>query len=169
MVNIFLMKISECGCNKKPQVLGSIWKQIQTYQTSSPMLTGSCGLWVSSPDKGCLWAWERWDLGSKWQWSILSYYQMLLMLLIPSPWFEVCHTLGRLPRWLSGKEWPVVQETGVQFLGQEDPLEEEVATRSSILVWETPWTEEPGGLYSPWGFERVGHNLATKQQEQQIC
>ena len=63
----------------------------------------------------------------------------------------------------------MVQETGVQFLGQEDPLEEEVATRSSILVWETPWTEEPGGLYSPWGFERVGHNLATKQQEQQIC
>ena len=47
---------------------------------------------------------------------------------------------------ISSKEWPAVQETGVQFLGQEDPLEEEAATRSSILVWETPQTEEPGGL-----------------------
>jgi len=39
-----------------------------------------------------------------------------------------------------------VQETGVQFLGQEDSLEKEMATHSSILAWETPWTEEPGGL-----------------------
>ena len=38
------------------------------------------------------------------------------------------------------------QETQVQSLSQEDPLEEEVATYSSILVWEIPWTEEPGGL-----------------------
>ena len=35
-------------------------------------------------------------------------------------------------------------------LGQEDPLEKEVATHSSILAWEIPWTEEPGGLYNPW-------------------
>ena len=34
---------------------------------------------------------------------------------------------------------------------QDDPLEKEMATRSNILAWETPWTEEPGGLYSPWG------------------
>ena len=37
-------------------------------------------------------------------------------------------------------------ETWVQSLGQEDPLEEGMATHSSILVWEIPWTEEPGGL-----------------------
>ena len=37
-----------------------------------------------------------------------------------------------------------MQETWVQFLGWEDPLEKEVATHSSILVWEIPWTEEPG-------------------------
>ena len=36
-------------------------------------------------------------------------------------------------------------------LGQEDPLEKETATHSSILAWRIPWTEEPGGLYSPWG------------------
>ena len=39
-----------------------------------------------------------------------------------------------------------MQET--QYLGQEDPLEEEMATHSSILAWEMPWTEEPGGLQS---------------------
>ena len=38
-----------------------------------------------------------------------------------------------------------MQETQVQSLGQEDPMEEETATHSSILAWKTPWTEEPGG------------------------
>ena len=41
------------------------------------------------------------------------------------------------------------QEMPVQPLGQDDPLEKEIATHSSILVWRIPWTEEPGGLYSP--------------------
>ena len=40
------------------------------------------------------------------------------------------------------------QETQVQFLGQEVPLEEEMATHASILAWRIPWTEEPGGLQS---------------------
>ena len=43
---------------------------------------------------------------------------------------------------------PETQETRVRSLGQEDPLEKEMATHSSILAWETPWTEEPGGLRS---------------------
>ena len=43
-----------------------------------------------------------------------------------------------------------MQETQVQSLGQEDPLEKGMATHSSILAWEIPWTEEMGG-YSPWG------------------
>ena len=43
----------------------------------------------------------------------------------------------------------------VQSLGQEDPLEEEVATHSSILAWEIPRTEEAGGLYSPWGHKEL--------------
>ena len=42
-----------------------------------------------------------------------------------------------------------MQETWVQSLGLEDPLEEEMATHSSILAGKIPWTEEPGGLYSP--------------------
>ena len=43
---------------------------------------------------------------------------------------------------------PETPETRVQSLGQEDPLEEEMATHSSVLAWEIPWTEEPGGLQS---------------------
>ena len=43
------------------------------------------------------------------------------------------------------KKLPTMQETWPQFLDQEDPLEEELATHSSILAWKIPWTEEPGG------------------------
>ena len=46
------------------------------------------------------------------------------------------------------KNLPAVQETWVRSLGWEDPLEKEIATHSSILVWEIPWIEEPGGLQS---------------------
>ena len=56
-----------------------------------------------------------------------------------------------------------MQERHVQSLGWEDPLEKKMATHSSILAWETPWTEEPGGL-QPMGSQRIGHDLATKQQ-----
>ena len=48
----------------------------------------------------------------------------------------------------SVKNLPAMQETCVQFLGQEDPLEKEMTTHSSILAWRIPWTEEPGGLQS---------------------
>ena len=51
------------------------------------------------------------------------------------------------------KNLPAVQETQVQSMGQEDPLEE-LATHSSILAWRIPWTEEPGGLHSM-GSQRV--------------
>ena len=57
-----------------------------------------------------------------------------------------------------------MQEIRVCALGQEDPLEEEMATHSSILAWETPWTEEPGKLQST-GRKRVRNDLATKQQQ----
>ena len=56
-----------------------------------------------------------------------------------------------------------MQETRVQPLGQEDPLEKEMATHSSIFPWEIQWTEEPDGLQSMES-QRVRHNLATKQQ-----
>ena len=62
------------------------------------------------------------------------------------------------------KNPPANQETWVWSLGQEDPLEKEIATYSSILAWRVLWTEEPGGL-CPWGCKRVGHNLVTKQEQ----
>ena len=52
---------------------------------------------------------------------------------------------------------PTMWETWVQSLGQEDLLEKEMATHSSILAWKIPWTEEPGGLQSM-GSQRVGHD-----------
>ena len=55
------------------------------------------------------------------------------------------------------KNLPAMQETLVQFLGQEDPLEKEMATHSSILAWRIPGTEEPGGLQSM-GLQRAGHD-----------
>ena len=58
-------------------------------------------------------------------------------------------------------------ETWVQFLGQEDPLEKEMATHPSILDCKIPWTEKPCRLQSM-GSQKVGHDLATKQQEQHL-
>ena len=65
-------------------------------------------------------------------------------------WYRIC-----LPK----QEMP---ETQVQPLSQKDPLEEEMATRSSILAWEIPWTEEPGGL-QPMRSQRVRHNRGCTQ------
>ena len=55
------------------------------------------------------------------------------------------------------KHLPIMQETRVQSLGQEDPLEKEMATHSSILAWKIPWTEEPGKLQAMES-QRVGHD-----------
>ena len=62
------------------------------------------------------------------------------------------------PDGLVGKESPLMQE--IWFLDQEDSLEKKVAIHSSALVWEIPWTEDPGGLQSV-GSQRVGHDWTT--------
>ena len=62
-----------------------------------------------------------------------------------------------IPGSSAGKNLPVMQETLVQFLGWEDPLEKGKATHSSILAWRIPWTEEPGKLQSM-GLQRVRHD-----------
>ena len=79
---------------------------------------------------------------------------------------EVKHWTARLTRWLSGKEsaGQCGRQTRVGSLDWEDPLGEDMATHSSILAWEIPWTEEPGGLESV-GSQRVRHDLVTKQQQ----
>ena len=55
------------------------------------------------------------------------------------------------------KESAAMQETWVQFLGGEDPLEKGMATHSSTHAWKIPWTEEPGGLQYM-GLKTVGHD-----------
>ena len=64
--------------------------------------------------------------------------------------------LKKAPLWASlvaqtVRNLPAMQETQVWAQGQEDPLEKGMAIHSSILAWEILWTEEPGGLHSPWG------------------
>ena len=63
------------------------------------------------------------------------------------------------------KNLPALQETWVQSVGQEEPLEKEMATYSIILAWEIPWIEEPGGLQSM-GFQRVRCNLVTEHLQE---
>ena len=65
-------------------------------------------------------------------------------------------TMG-FPGDLVVKNPPAMQEIWVRSLGQEVPLEEEMATHSSILAWGIPWTEEPGGLQAT-GLQGVGYN-----------
>ena len=62
------------------------------------------------------------------------------------------------------KNPPAMQEAKVLSLGQEDALEKEMATNSSILAWKIPWTQEPG--LQSMGSQRVGRYLASKQQQQ---
>ena len=76
------------------------------------------------------------------------------------PRFELPGSAGAGPR-----HFLPIQETLVRSLGREDILEKEMTTHSSILAWEIPWTEKPGGLQSM-GSQKVGHNLATKQHQQ---
>ena len=89
-------------------------------------------------------------------------------------WCAAVHGVTKSRTWLSDwtelswlkneeaivKHLPTMQETWVQSLGGEDPLEKEMATHFSILAWRIPWTEEPGRLQFM-GSQRVGHNWAT--------
>ena len=81
-------------------------------------------------------------------------------------WLSGNCVIAWLPRWLSSKESACQFRScrrQVQSLGGEDPLEEEMATHSSLLVWKILWTEEPGGLQSM-GSQRVGYNWAHTHQ-----
>ena len=77
--------------------------------------------------------------------------------------------LASLEAHLAVKRPPAMQETQAQSLGGEDPLEEEMATHPSILLWEIPWTEEPGGLQSVGrkesdGTERLSTHTASQRE-----
>ena len=76
-----------------------------------------------------------------------------------SIYFDICNTYNRGTSLVAQtvKYLPAMRETWVQSLGQEDPLEKEMATHSSTLAWKIPWMEEPGRLQSM-GSQRVGHD-----------
>ena len=92
---------------------------------------------------------------------------MLLHKTVPSPWIRPFTMEGALARQVllfepasggsDGKELPAVQETQVQSLGWEDPLDKGMAAHSSILAWRIPWTEGPGRIQSMQS-QRDGHN-----------
>ena len=73
-----------------------------------------------------------------------------------------------LPWWLSGKESACNAGDWGSILGQEDPLEKEMATLSSILAWRISWTEDTGGLQCM-GLPRAGHDLMTKPPPRSSC
>ena len=72
------------------------------------------------------------------------------------------------PAGSAAKNPPAMRETWVRSLGWEDPLEQEMATHTSILIWEIPWTEEPGGLHSlrsQKNWTQLSEGTATTQKE----
>ena len=75
--------------------------------------------------------------------------------------FRQCYLMG-IPGGSAVKNLPATQEMQVWFLGWEDPLEKGMATHSSTLAWEIPWTEEPGGVQSMVTKSDPSHNLVTK-------
>jgi len=103
-----------------------------------------------------------WNSAFKWvylSFSPLTLASLLFMLFVRPPQKTI------LPFCMSfswGWCWslPAMQETGVWSLGQEDPLEKEMATHSSTLAWKIPWMEEPAGL-QPMGSQRVRHDWVT--------
>ena len=96
-------------------------------------------------------------------------YTVSLLNLFISPATILVTSLSiRLPWWLRHScLLPTMRKTWIQSLGQEDLLEKEMATHCSILAWKIPWTKESGGLQFM-GLQRVGHNLVTEQQQDQV-
>ena len=82
--------------------------------------------------------------------QMFSFQQTIVYL--TSPYLNRASLVAQMIKYL-----PAMQETQVQSLGQEDPLEKGMATQSSILVWRIPWTEEPGRLQSM-GSQKVRHD-----------
>ena len=93
-------------------------------------------------------------------WSLIKFISIELVKLSnhPSPLMPPSPFAFNPPQQTQrGKHLPAMQETWVQSLGQEDPLEKEMATHSSTLACKIPWTEKPGRLQSM-GSQRVRHN-----------
>ena len=88
--------------------------------------------------------------------------QMVVVVVMINSW--ILDVFGDFPGDSVIKNLPVIQEMQVWSLILEDLLEKKMASHSTILAWEIPWTEDPGGLQSMWS-QRVRHDLATKRQQ----
>ena len=131
------------------------------------------GCQLASRQAARLWAVTRAFSASFHGWKILSQFQVPrsepegplafslvnLWLLLAGFWLTACGSRDSLLAQMV-KSLPAMWETLVWSLGQEDPLEKEIAAHSSILAWKTPWLEEPGGLLSM-GLQGVGHDRTT--------
>ena len=118
---------------------------------STPISLTTHSVWSHSP-----WTWSCGSVRTSTlstQWERLSLHSRGV--------FRVSLLLLGLPRWLGWRIHLIRQEAQVRSLGQEDPLEEEMATLSSILAWRIPWTEEPGGPQSM-GSRRVRHDWSDR-------
>ena len=118
----------------------SLYFTLQTILSYLVMLDFSSYFWNHS----CKAPWKLWVCGSQ-------------------TWGDLLSVSVDLFSWKSKKKkknLPAMQKKQVQSLGQEDPLEEGMATYSGILAWRIPWTEKPGGL-QPMGLQRVRHDYVT--------
>ena len=93
-------------------------------------------------------------------WALTRNARVSLLLTLTWPFSRLPQCKGASLVAQKVKNLPAMQETWVQSLGQEDPLEKRMATHSSILAWRIPWTEEAGRLQST-GSQRVGHDRVT--------
>ena len=95
-------------------------------------------------------------------WWFSSVQSLSRVRLLATPWITALQASLSLTSLVAQrlKRLPSVRDTWVQSLGQEEPLEKEMATHSSILAWRIQWTEEPGRLQSR-GLQRAGHDWAT--------
>ena len=117
-------------------------------------LLGSDGAQVKRGSSFLTGAWSRWSWGSD-----LCHIESPIDLATSTVFANNRRELI-FPGDSDGKECTAMQEAWVRSLGQEDPLEKEMAIHSNILAWEIPWTEESGGLQSM-GSKRVGYLRAT--------
>ena len=141
-------KESTCQCRRCKRYGFDIWLgKIPWVRNGNPPQYSCLG---DPMDRGG-WQTTVYGVAKSWTWlKWLSMYTHLFHLTLDSrtTGFEFITSWVGLPRWLSGKELPAMQETQVQSLGREDPLEKEMATHSSIHAWKISWTEEPGRLQS---------------------
>ena len=141
------------------------WLHIFSNQ-DSPVVRGSLGekgtppyIWSQTPREGAPYWTGLYSMACKWQKPYSKPLEQKKKKKKVIHWNGTRTAQGFLVAQMV-KNLPAMQETRVWSLGQEEPLEKEMATHPSIIAWRIPWTEEPGGL-QPLRLRRVGHDWVT--------